>query len=117
MRPLREEEIALVRALLQEVPCGSHLSANLEKLRVEDMRDGGMGSIKFSSVNADAPRLFGMEVAEAEYSDIDGVFVSIALNLDRHGDLFELDIWKTDSSALDRYPSPQAIRILKKMCG
>ena len=60
---------------------------------VEDMLDGGMGSLRFSS---DEPRRLGAVVAEADYVDMDGVPVSIVINVDQNGQLFELDIWKVN---------------------
>jgi len=77
---------------------------------VEDMADGGMGTIRF--INArDESGSYGATIAEAEYLDSDGVLVSIALNVDAHGDLLELDFWKVDFSPLRQYPKPEQLRI------
>jgi hypothetical protein len=85
---------------------------NLEALphdaQVRDLLDDGMGGIRFVHANA---RTFGKEIARAEYSDSDGTSVSITLNADDQGDLFELDFWKVDFSQLKRYPLPEDVRI------
>ncbi len=76
---------------------------------VEDMQDGGMGGIRFCS--DDAGRGRAVAVAEAEYTDDDGVLVSIVLNKDGKGALYEVDFWKVDFSPLRRYPLPSDLRI------
>ena len=62
-----------------------------------------MGSIRFVQPE---PRSFGKALVEAQYVDSDGVLVSIAVNADNSGDLFEVDFWKVDFSPLKRYPKP-----------
>jgi len=37
--------------------------------------------------------------------------VSVGLYLDQFGDLFELDVWKVDSSPLIRYPHPDDFEV------
>ena len=74
--------------------------------QVADMQDGGMGGIRFVS---ESPRLFGKELARGEYQDSDGVLVSITINADDRGDVFELDFWKVDFSPLKRYPRPEDV--------
>lgn len=102
-RSLREEERELIRSLLSRVSASTTLENILATSLVTDMADGGMGSIRF--VHSE-PRSFGKRLAEAEYLDSDGVLVSIALNADSKGQLFELDFWKVDFSRLRRYPKP-----------
>ena len=65
-----------------------------------------MGSIRFAH---HASRRYGKTFAEARFLDEDGVLVSIALNMDEHGDPLELDFWKVDFTPLRRYPSPSEI--------
>jgi hypothetical protein len=102
-RPLRKEERELICVLLSRVSASAALENTLSASCVTDMDDGGMGSIQFVQPE---PRIFGKELAEAEYVDSDGVLVSIALNADSNGQLFELDFWKVDFSPLRRYPKP-----------
>lgn len=77
----------------------------LGKLRVKEMEDGGMGSLKLvSSKDERAARSFGNTVAELQFSDADGVEVLVSLNVDKDGEPFELDVWKTDFGAVIRIP-------------
>jgi hypothetical protein len=103
-RPLRPEESALIRALLAGVYPAEALEGVLMNSRVADMQDGGMGSIRFLGSGP-----FGMALVEAQYADTDGVLVSIAVNGDKQGQLFELDFWKVDFSPLKRYPNPSDV--------
>lgn len=75
------------------------LADSLEFLEVEPMDDGGMGSLYFPHPEKPrAERRFGKCIAQTEFTDDDDVVVSAALNVDQDGDLFELDLWKTDFS-------------------
>lgn len=74
----------------------------LERVLVTDMNDGGMGSVIFDSPKMN--RLFGAEVAVGWYFDSDRVPVSVAVNVDKGGELFEIDSYKTDSTPLIRLP-------------
>jgi hypothetical protein len=53
---------------------------------------------------ARSERFFGSRVAELQFADTDGVQVIASLNVDKDGDLFELDMWKTNFSAVHRLP-------------
>jgi hypothetical protein len=76
------------------------------------MNDGGMGSLRlFPGGIDDTSRSFGRELVLAEFPDTDGVPVSVALNLDAQGSLYELDVWKVDFSPLLQWPDPAALRI------
>jgi hypothetical protein len=100
LRPLRQDEEALIRSMLSRASAVDHLAASLYGSQVSDMRDGGMGSIRFHPY----ARRMGSELVVAEALDDDGVRLSIALNLDTDGKIFELDIWKVDFSPLIRFP-------------
>jgi len=105
-RRLTDRELMLVCTLLR----GTTHQNDVDKLRayfVETMSDGGMGSLRF--VGAEE-RKFGSVLASAEFEDADGVSVSVTLNLDSAGELFELDIWKTNFAPLISIPEPQCIR-------
>lgn len=108
-RPLRSEEKELLRALLLNREDFRLLKDQIEDGLVLDMADGGMGSLRFIS---DRQQTLGQLLAEAEFSDEDGIPVSIVVNADLHGRLFELDIWKSDFSELKEYPVPGKLRIL-----
>jgi hypothetical protein len=74
----------------------------LGRLRVRAMGDGGMGSLRLIADADGVARLFGRRVAEHQFRDDDGVEVLASLNVDQQGQLYELDIWKTDFSRLIR---------------
>jgi hypothetical protein len=82
--------------------------ASVDGLQAEDLPDGGQGSIRLLN-QFQSPQRFGRQVAEYLYRDTDGMAVSIALNLDKDGHLFELDFFKGDSSPLLKYPNPLEI--------
>ena len=47
-----------------------------------------------------ADRKFGKRINDFQFTDADGVEVIASLHIDSDGDLFELDIWKTDHGKL-----------------
>lgn len=53
----------------------------------------------------------GSCLVEAQYVDIDGVPVSIVLNADTTGQLYELDICKADFSPLHAYPAFERVTV------
>ena len=72
-----------------------------EGLMVRPMNDGEMGSLYlYPQGNFEERRLFGKQVSDFQFQDIDGVEVIASLNLDNTGSLFELDIWKTNFGKL-----------------
>jgi hypothetical protein len=107
-RRLRKNERDLIVAMLGG-KSHEELTSSLDADTVEDMQDGGMGGIRFLS--DDKRRGTVASIAEAEYTDDDGVIVSIVLNTDAKGALYEVDFWKTDFSPLRRYPSPSDLRL------
>ena len=54
----------------------------------------------------------GAKCVEVEYVDADGVQVSIVINLDSRGDLYEVDFWKIDFSPLRCYPRPEQVKVI-----
>lgn len=110
-RPLRIEERRLVEALVASFPGGDHLANKLEHRLVEEMNDGGMGSLRFVD-DSQTERRFGAAFAEGRFLDEDGVSVSVVLNLDDRGALFELDVFKADFSALKRFPAMADLQIV-----
>ena len=98
-RSLKPEERALI-VLLSSTPKGRGFISHLDQLRVIDMDDGGMGRLQFGADRH--KRVRQNSLAEAQYEDEDGVLVWVELNLDQHGELFELDSWKVDFEPLIR---------------
>ena len=98
---MRLEERELIRFLVTGMLPEEQINRSLTGACAPDMRDGGKGSIVFKGP---AGRKMGAELVEADYHDLDGVLVSISVNLDTSGELFELDFWKVDFSPLKKYP-------------
>ena len=112
MRLLTAYEVALINALLMTNSKPAQIVLPpLNTVLVEEMDDGGMGSLRFMSSISDVDRHLGKTVAEAEFQDEDGVLVSIELNLDNNNQLFELDVWKVDYSPISRWPDLERIAI------
>jgi hypothetical protein len=109
-RKLRKEEVDLIAAILGDSPKASEILPSLPDRLVEDMKDGGMGSLRFME-QGNRERRFGKKIAEAEFADEDGIPVSAVVNLDDRDQLFELDIWKVDFSPLKRYPRREELRL------
>jgi len=77
-----------------------------EGLLVSPMDDEEMGSLRlFPKDNITEVRVFGKQVSDFQFTDLDGVEVIASLNIDNEGNLFELDIWKTDFGKLLKLPS------------
>jgi hypothetical protein len=95
VRRLREEEKALIAKLAKGLPMESAILDAIEDAVVEELGDGGMGSLKFVNLSSSDQR-FAKQLREATFVDDDGVPVSITINLDQNNGLFELDIWKAD---------------------
>lgn len=113
VRKLKKCEIEILQILIQSSGTANYaLLDGLKHLSVNEMDDGGMGSIYFLS-KSKGVRGLGETVAEAEFKDIDGVTVSLCLNLDNRGELLELDMWKTDFSELKLWPSSRQLLIKK----
>ncbi len=75
------------------------------EILVQTMDDGGMGSLLlFLGVTPTDDRHFGKEIAEFSFEDTDGILVSVALNIDNFGNLFELDVWKVNYSPTLAFP-------------
>lgn len=74
-------------------------------LLVCPMDDGGMGSLYlFPQGKIIKNRRFGRQVSEFQFTDIDGIEVIASLNVDADGNLFELDIWKSNFGKLIKFP-------------
>jgi hypothetical protein len=112
MRYLNGSECKLVRAMLDGKDFqANELDRRLACALVEDMQDGGMGSIRFLRTGTSG-RVSCKAIAEAEYIDDDGVLVSIVLNIDDDEALHELDFWKVGFSPLRRYPLPSDVTLV-----
>jgi hypothetical protein len=104
VRLLRDAEKALLTDLIVGTPHAARLLSFLSDALVEEMNDGGMGGLRFCASDARSRRL-GEQLVEREFIDSDGVPVMVAVNLDEHGNLYELDMWKVDFSPLEQFPT------------
>jgi hypothetical protein len=114
-RRLNGGETLLITEMVRGTQFGERLLHSLAHVLVQDMEDGGMGSVRFFSPKQ-GEQHFGSQIAEASFVDADGVAVSATLNLDQNGDLFELDLFKADFSALRHYPAREAITLIRRDC-
>lgn len=105
-RKMTPREVGLVEALLANHLDNAFSREHLEALDVEEMDDGGMGSLKFLSSRS---ARMAQQLSEVTFHDNDGVWVSATLNLDPEGLLFELDIFKGDFSPLIEIPDRSAL--------
>ena len=113
MRCPSGQEKAVIAALLKAKGAAHHLIETLDDLGVAEMSDGGMGSLSLvPKCVASQRRSFGQQLVLGEFNDGDGVPVSVALNVDSGGNLYELDVWKVDFSPLLNWPDPASIRIV-----
>ena len=105
-RPLREEEKRLILAIAGTTSALKlRQIGDLDDIRVLDMNDGGMGSVRVIGSDDVASRR-AVPVASGLFADEDGVPISVQLNNDQFGRLYEIDIWKADFSSVKKYPSP-----------
>lgn len=98
-RPLRPEEKTLLEFLLTKVPGGKKYAVPAEA--------GSLGDFGLQL----SPRgEHAEDLVEATYVDEDRREVFLTLTANAQGELFELDIWKSDFSPLRRYPTPADLR-------
>ncbi|HWD86491.1 MAG TPA: hypothetical protein VG367_00090 [Mucilaginibacter sp.] len=105
MRKLKKEEYDLILFLIKDKPNSEHIIAELSDVFVEEMNDGGMGSLEFLNKER-AGRKYGPTMAQIQLPDNDGIPLLISVDLDKDGDIFELDVWKCDFSKLIQFPLP-----------
>lgn len=98
-------ELLLLSFLIAEAGNLKPSEELLGGLKVADMNDDGMGSLKlFPDGSQTANAHFGKRASACQFTDEDGVEVIASLNIDQHGNLYELDVWKTDFGKLVRIP-------------
>ena len=113
LRSLSNDEKAVIAALLKGKPATQHIIESLDDLGVAEMSDGGMGSLSLVPKGVESTsRSFGQQLVLGEFTDSDGVPVSVALNVDGGGKLYELDVWKVNFAPLLKWPDPTDIRIV-----
>jgi hypothetical protein len=107
-RKLDAREIALIEKLL-EFGGREDLRAGLRSAEVRVIPGEEVGSLVFAP-SAPGERKFGDVLATADAPDSDGATITLALNLDKSGALYELDIWKDDFSHVITLPDAGSLR-------
>src|SRR4051794_21946109 len=95
-RDLRDDELAVIRKMISRSGLEEEFEEQLARMKVQNMPDGGMGSLAFYNGRPRFLLEYGGEIAEAAFCDADSGPVSVTLNLDKNGELFELDVFKAD---------------------
>ena len=94
----------LEESILEELIAKSNINLSFnwkEELLVSDLPDGGMGSLSLYPAGVTGnDRFLGSQISDCQFKDTDGVTVIASLYLDREGNMYELDMWKTDFSSL-----------------
>ena len=102
-RQLTEAEIKLIERLLKDKPEAEKLLPQLRTVLVEELPDGGMGSLRFTGNNT-AERKLGKEIAAEIGHDVDKVPITVSLRIDNFGELYELDFWKVNFAPIQQLP-------------
>ncbi|PWJ59455.1 hypothetical protein CLV98_102288 [Dyadobacter jejuensis] len=102
-RNIKPEEIALLHLLLDKLAIG--IENHPLPQQVDPYEGDKMGSIGLQL----APQEYAGDLIQVEYIDSDQTPVVITLTQDVHGQLLDLDFWKTDMSKLLQYPRPDQI--------
>ena len=111
-RPLSEFESLLVSRLI-ELARDSRIAFSPNEFSVRLYSDNAPGSFLLVKRGEEmVNQEFGRELVRGEFTDIDGVSVSVALNLDSNDVPFEVDIWKVDDTAVLQWPSLNQIQRL-----
>ena len=108
-RDFTMEEKGLIPFLLRAANMDDdHVARFFMQMRCVEINDGGMGSLRFVPIDnmpvVNTQKFEGV-ISSCNFSDEDGVLVSVALYADSFGNPFELDMWKVDFTPLVRIPS------------
>jgi len=117
MRTISSKEYDLLVDLFAKA-CVSQRSVSLSPdLLVEELHDGGMGSLKFHhGIAPEENRRLGTTIIEGQFYDYDGTLVSLAVNVDDQGRLYEMDLWKVDFSPTRKFPEPEDMKEIRRVC-
>lgn len=104
-RKIKQEESKLLFCLLRKAKIDIQEDL-VSKLLIIPLTDGGMGSLRLLPNGVEKKNAkFGKQVSDFEFKDADGIIVIASLYLDQDGDLFELDIWKTNFERVIQIPN------------
>lgn len=76
---------------------------------VKTLEDGEMGSISFDLKGTQQRET---QITAGNFYDLDGTMVDFELTADKEGNLYELDLWKTDFSKLIALPELNEIKLI-----
>lgn len=105
-RELSKDERRLLIALVERSKHPDLFMSLIDSISVEDMVDGGMGSLSLFIESApNASRRMKSQASELQFLDADGAVVIASLNISEDGYPFEIDLWKTTFEPLIRIPN------------
>jgi hypothetical protein len=99
-RSLSANELELLKFMLSGKE-HEHLLNGVKSLRVTELTDSNMGSIRFVSL-LNERRASCLD--RAEFRDVEGSNINVAINADQTGELYEIDIWKYDFTPVIKFP-------------
>lgn len=98
-------ELVLLKYLISGIVDWMPLEKTRKNLKVGAMDDEGPGNLRlFPAGSEDQQARFAKCASACQFTDEDGVEVIASLNLDQYGNLYELDLWKTDFGKVIRIP-------------
>lgn len=100
LRPTKPEEHALIRHLLSFLKEGHRYKIP------EEVENLGETAIQLSSRGEHFA-----DLVEADYKDRDGREVLITLSVNQFDELFDLEMWKSDFSSIQRYPEAELVTL------
>jgi hypothetical protein len=104
-RRLSSDEKRLLVALIERSGQSEVFMTLVDSMWVEEMNDGGMGSLNIFLESApNASRTMKSQAAELQFTDADGAVVIASLNVSEDGYPYEIDVWKTTFDPLIRIP-------------
>lgn len=72
IRTLKPEEIKLITWMIKDKPEGTSIIEKLPDILVQEMDDGGMGSLRVLK-EGEENRLYGGDLAQGDFLDSDGI--------------------------------------------
>ncbi|MGG5904831.1 DUF6984 family protein [Sphingobacterium daejeonense] len=97
-RNLNNNEVLFVEGLLKETVEWEKYIQQLKTAKVIDLNVKYCLRFLLQEYNYNDIGTFGSNMLQKQVMDIDNVPVLISLDLDRNGNLYELDVWKADFS-------------------
>lgn len=109
MRAIRDEEKAIVLAMLQFAGHSEDSYPIAEQ--VSEYGEPFMGSINFDN---NRPDLYAGDICQCEYTDEDGENVVLSLTKDQEDKLLDLVFWKSNFTPLKKYPTADIVSFKKE---